>query len=37
MIVPGSGLVKQQAEQEGLDQIFLMLVLNGVNQVVQCA
>ncbi|HQV25861.1 MAG TPA: aconitase family protein, partial [Acinetobacter sp.] len=23
MIVPGSGLVKQQAEQEGLDQIFL--------------
>ena len=23
MIVPGSGLVKQQAEQEGLDQIFI--------------
>ncbi len=23
MVVPGSGLVKQQAEQEGLDQIFL--------------
>ena len=23
MIVPGSGLVKQQAEQEGLDKIFL--------------
>ncbi len=23
MIVPGSGLVKQQAEQEGLDQVFL--------------
>jgi len=23
MVVPGSGLVKQQAEQEGLDQIFI--------------
>ena len=23
MIVPGSGLVKEQAEQEGLDQIFI--------------
>jgi 3-isopropylmalate/(R)-2-methylmalate dehydratase large subunit len=23
MVVPGSGLVKQQAEREGLDQIFL--------------
>ena len=23
MIVPGSGLVKQQAEQEGLDKVFL--------------
>ena len=23
MIVPGSGLVKQQAEEEGLDQIFI--------------
>ena len=23
MIVPGSGLVKEQAEQEGLDKIFL--------------
>ena len=22
MVVPGSGLVKQQAEQEGLDQVF---------------
>jgi 3-isopropylmalate/(R)-2-methylmalate dehydratase large subunit len=24
MIVPGSGLVKQQAEKEGLDKIFLL-------------
>ena len=23
MVVPGSGLVKEQAEQEGLDKIFI--------------
>ena len=26
MIVPGSGLIKQQAEQEGLDEIFICLL-----------
>ena len=29
MVVPGSGLVKEQAEQEGLDQILSMLDLIG--------
>ena len=27
MVVPGSGLVKQQAEQEGLDKIFVIFIL----------
>ena len=25
MVVPGSGLVKEQAEQEGLDKIFIRI------------
>ena len=36
MVVPGSGLVKKQAEAEGLDKIFSMLDLNGVIRVVLC-
>jgi 3-isopropylmalate/(R)-2-methylmalate dehydratase large subunit len=36
MVVPGSGLVKEQAEQEGLDKIFVNSGLNGESQVVQC-
>jgi 3-isopropylmalate/(R)-2-methylmalate dehydratase large subunit len=36
MVVPGSGLVKEQAEQEGLDKIFVILALNGENQDVLC-
>lgn len=36
MIVPGSGLVKHQAEEEGLDKIFKEAGLNGENLVVQC-
>ena len=36
MVVPGSGLVKQQAEQEGLDKIFINSGFEGENQVVQC-
>ena len=36
MVVPGSGLVKMQAEKEGLDKIFKGLDLNGENLVVQC-
>ena len=35
-VVPGSGLVKEQAEQEGLDKIFKNSGLNGENLVVQC-
>jgi 3-isopropylmalate/(R)-2-methylmalate dehydratase large subunit len=33
LVVPGSGLVKAQAEKEGLDKIF---VLNGASRVVLC-
>ena len=36
MVVPGSGLVKEQAEKEGLDKIFKMQVLNGESLVVLC-
>ena len=36
MVVPGSGLVKEQAEKEGLDKIFKEAGLNGESQVVQC-
>lgn len=37
IIVPGSGLVKQQAESEGLDNIFGMQVSNGEKLVARCA
>jgi homoaconitase/3-isopropylmalate dehydratase large subunit len=37
MIVPGSGLVKEQAEAEGLDKIFKAAALNGANPAVPCA
>ena len=36
MVVPGSGLVKSQAEQEGLDKIFKNSGLSGENLVVPC-
>jgi 3-isopropylmalate/(R)-2-methylmalate dehydratase large subunit len=36
MIVPGSGLVKQQAEQEGLDKIFIEAGLTGASRAVPC-
>ena len=37
MVVPGSGLVKEQAEQEGLDKIFCeVLVLSGESQDARC-
>ena len=34
--MPGSGLVKAQAEKEGLHKIFIEAGLNGENQVVPC-
>ena len=37
MIVPGSGLVKEQAEAEGLDKIFTAAGLNGANRDARCA
>ena len=37
MVVPGSGLVKVQAEQEGLDKVFKESGFGGENQGVQCA
>ncbi len=36
MIVPGSGLVKQQAEKEGLDKIFLEAGFEWRERVAQC-
>ena len=36
IVVPGSGLVKEQAENEGLDKFLLMRVLYGAIQVVLC-
>jgi len=36
IVVPGSGLVKLQAEKEGLDKIFKNQDLIGENQDVQC-
>jgi homoaconitase/3-isopropylmalate dehydratase large subunit len=37
MIVPGSGLVKEQAEQEGLDKIFVKPASNGASRAARCA
>ena len=36
IVVPGSGLVKTQAEEEGLDKFSSRLDLNGANQVAPC-
>ena len=36
LVVPGSGLVKKQAEAEGLDKVLPRRVLSGVNRVVPC-
>ena len=37
MIVPGSGLVKEQAEAEGLDKIFVAPASNGASPAARCA
>ena len=37
MIVPGSGLVKEQAEAEGLDRIFKQRASSGASQAARCA
>ena len=37
MVVPGSGLVKEQAEAEGLDEIFLAPASNGASPAAPCA
>ena len=37
MIVPGSGLVKEQAEAEGLDKIFKAAASTGASLVARCA
>jgi 3-isopropylmalate/(R)-2-methylmalate dehydratase large subunit len=37
MIVPGSGLVKEQAEAEGLDKIFKPPASNGASRAARCA
>ena len=37
LVVPGSGLVKRQAEEEGLHEVFCQRVLNGEMQDVLCA
>ena len=38
MIVPGSGLVKEQAEAEGLDKIFVARpASNGASRAAPCA
>ena len=37
MIVPGSGLVKEQAEAEGLDKIFSRPASNGASRAARCA
>ena len=36
IVVPGSGLVKKQAEEEGIDKVFKMQDLSGENQAAQC-
>ena len=36
MVVPGSGLVKEQAEKEELTKFLKKQALNGESQVVQC-
>ena len=37
MVVPGSGLVRAQAEEEGLDQSSSTPVSNGASRAVPCA
>jgi homoaconitase/3-isopropylmalate dehydratase large subunit len=37
MIVPGSGLVKEQAEAEGLDKIFKERASTGASRAARCA
>jgi len=37
MIVPGSGLVKEQAEAEGLDKIFIKAGSSGASRAARCA
>ena len=37
MIVPGSGLVKEQAEAEGLDKIFKAAASTGASRAARCA
>ena len=37
IVVPGSGLVKHQAEEEGLDKVFSKPALNGAIRAVPCA
>jgi 3-isopropylmalate/(R)-2-methylmalate dehydratase large subunit len=37
LVVPGSGLVKRQAESEGLDEIFVPPVSSGASRVARCA
>ena len=37
MVVPGSGLVKQQAEKEGLDRVFKEAGFSGAKPAAACA
>jgi 3-isopropylmalate/(R)-2-methylmalate dehydratase large subunit len=37
LVVPGSGLVKAQAEREGLDQVFKRQASSGASRGVRCA
>jgi 3-isopropylmalate/(R)-2-methylmalate dehydratase large subunit len=37
MVVPGSGLVKAQAEREGLDKVFTGAASNGASPAARCA
>ena len=37
LVVPGSGQVKRQAEQEGLDRILLEAASNGASRAARCA
>jgi homoaconitase/3-isopropylmalate dehydratase large subunit len=37
MVVPGSGLVKEQAEKEGLDKIFKAPASSGASRAARCA
>jgi 3-isopropylmalate/(R)-2-methylmalate dehydratase large subunit len=37
MVVPGSGLVKAQAEREGLDKVFTDAASNGASPAARCA